>query len=432
MAMLAKHRATSTTRSSMGWNHRVGTHQIPPDSISNSGLDQRIGTAAAHAVRNVPVAKTEERVGAVGWNARGPSSTVLSWWPCARTGAWWASPRSRRCWRRRRTPCWLTLWTVIRLWWPQVRIRSGRHGWRRSGRNLDWLWSRNTATSKASSLPTGWLASCSGSTTRISTGSADSWPQLLTPEPPARKQCADACGTGCPGWPSAARRDGLGRPAGWHRGPNGQQPRRRLLHPRNRVPGRRGRHPNRDLGDPRPICGRRDRPHRPPRGAHRPARRLPPCGRHAAADQLAVERSRARCRGVGIGAGRQHHCHAGRHGPPLVAASPRPRPGVRGRTAGHRYPRPAVHRDLPGRGDCVVVTRPDSNGALRVAALVEIGGRLCGRPPARASLIRDTIGDTQSDAADPLPAPKPVRPPTTKHLAFRPWSLIPYPLRVFA
>jgi magnesium transporter len=49
----------------MGWNHRVGTHQIPPDSISNSGLDQRIGTAAAHAVRNVPVAKPEERVGAV-------------------------------------------------------------------------------------------------------------------------------------------------------------------------------------------------------------------------------------------------------------------------------------------------------------------------------------------------------------------------------
>src|SRR5215218_3285630 len=71
MAMLAKHRATSTTRSSMGWNHRVGTHQIPPDSISNSGLDQRIGTAAAHAVRNVPVAKPEERVRAVWEGMRG-------------------------------------------------------------------------------------------------------------------------------------------------------------------------------------------------------------------------------------------------------------------------------------------------------------------------------------------------------------------------
>ena len=47
----------------------MGTHQVPPDSISNSGLteelDQRIGTAAAHAVRNVPVAKPEERVRAV-------------------------------------------------------------------------------------------------------------------------------------------------------------------------------------------------------------------------------------------------------------------------------------------------------------------------------------------------------------------------------
>ena len=53
----------------MGWNHGVGTHQVPPDSISNSDLteelDQRIGTAAAHAVRNVPEAKPEERVGSV-------------------------------------------------------------------------------------------------------------------------------------------------------------------------------------------------------------------------------------------------------------------------------------------------------------------------------------------------------------------------------
>jgi magnesium transporter len=53
----------------------VGTHQVPPDSISNSGLtaglDQRIGTAAAHAVRNVPVAKPEEHVGFVFDGMRG-------------------------------------------------------------------------------------------------------------------------------------------------------------------------------------------------------------------------------------------------------------------------------------------------------------------------------------------------------------------------
>ena len=52
-------------------------------------------------------------------------------------------------------------------------------------------------------LPTGSPASCSGSTTRISTGSPPFRPPLLTPEPPARKQWADACGTGCRGWPSA-------------------------------------------------------------------------------------------------------------------------------------------------------------------------------------------------------------------------------------
>ena len=34
----------------------------------------------------------------------GPPSTAPSWWPCAPTGAWWVSPRSRGCWRRRRTP----------------------------------------------------------------------------------------------------------------------------------------------------------------------------------------------------------------------------------------------------------------------------------------------------------------------------------------
>ncbi len=59
----------------MGWNQGVGTHQVPPDSNSNSGLtgelDKRIGTAAAHAVRNVPVAGPEERVRAVWDGMRG-------------------------------------------------------------------------------------------------------------------------------------------------------------------------------------------------------------------------------------------------------------------------------------------------------------------------------------------------------------------------
>jgi magnesium transporter len=48
---------------------RSGNSSGTPDSTSNSNLteelEQRIGTAAAHAVRNVPVAKPEERVGAV-------------------------------------------------------------------------------------------------------------------------------------------------------------------------------------------------------------------------------------------------------------------------------------------------------------------------------------------------------------------------------
>ena len=73
--------------------------------------------------------------------------------------------------------------------------------------------------------PTGSPAPCSGSTTRISTGSAAFWPPLLTPEPPARKQWADARGTGCRRWPLAwpARWPRLA--AGWHGGPDGYQPR---------------------------------------------------------------------------------------------------------------------------------------------------------------------------------------------------------------
>jgi hypothetical protein len=112
-------------------------------------------------------------------------------------------------------------------------------------------------------LPRGSPASCSGSTTRILIGSAAFWPPLLTPEPPAKKQWADARGTGCRGWPSAwpARWPRLASRTRWlptSRGP---------LPPRNRVPGRCDRHPDRDPGDPRLILGRRDRPHSPPRGA---------------------------------------------------------------------------------------------------------------------------------------------------------------------
>ena len=66
---------TRAAASLVGWNHGVGTHHVPPDSISNAGLteelDQRIGTAAAHAVRNVPLAKPEEHVGSVFDGMRG-------------------------------------------------------------------------------------------------------------------------------------------------------------------------------------------------------------------------------------------------------------------------------------------------------------------------------------------------------------------------
>jgi len=116
-------------------------------------------------------------------------------------------------------------------------------------------------------LPTGSPAPCSGSTTRISTGSAAFWPPLLTPEPPARKQWADARGTGCRGWPLAwpARWPRLARWLAWRT--RSVPTSRGLLHPRNPVPGRCGRHPDRDPGDLRLIRRRRDRPHRPLRGA---------------------------------------------------------------------------------------------------------------------------------------------------------------------
>ncbi len=75
----------------VGWNDGVGAHQVPPDWVSNSGLkeelDQRIGTAAAHAVRNVPVAEPDERVAAVLDGMRGSTfdSAVVEY---AQTGAW--------------------------------------------------------------------------------------------------------------------------------------------------------------------------------------------------------------------------------------------------------------------------------------------------------------------------------------------------------
>ena len=63
-----------------GRNHRVGSHQVPRDPLSNSGLteelDEPIGTADAYAVRNVPVARPEERVGAVLDGMRGSTFDI--------------------------------------------------------------------------------------------------------------------------------------------------------------------------------------------------------------------------------------------------------------------------------------------------------------------------------------------------------------------
>ena len=70
-----------------------------PDAVSNfdltEALDQRIGTTAAHAVRNVPVATPEKRVGGVLDGMRGSIFDSAVVWPCAPTGAWWPRPNER-------------------------------------------------------------------------------------------------------------------------------------------------------------------------------------------------------------------------------------------------------------------------------------------------------------------------------------------------
>jgi hypothetical protein len=76
----------------------VGSHQVPRDPLSNSGLteelDEPIGTAAAYAVRNVPVARPEERVAAVLDGIRGSTFDSGIVVPCVRTGASPVSPQS--------------------------------------------------------------------------------------------------------------------------------------------------------------------------------------------------------------------------------------------------------------------------------------------------------------------------------------------------
>ena len=89
----------------------------------------------------------------------------------------------------------------------------------------------------------------------------------------------------------AGRRDGLGWTVGWHREPDGYRPRGAYF-----IPGivylADAVGTQTETSAIRGLSGRRDRPHRPPRRAHRPARRLPSRGRDAAPHQLAVARSR--------------------------------------------------------------------------------------------------------------------------------------------
>jgi hypothetical protein len=155
-----------------------------------------------------------------------------------------------------------------------------------AGRKPESPWSTNTATSKASS-PNGVAGILLRSTTRISTGSAAFWPPLLMPEPPARNQRATLVAPDA----VAGRRDGLGRSVGWHRGPDGYQPRGTYFIPgivylpdgvgTRPRPWRSAAYPW-ALGSPASPAARR---------AHRTARRLPSRGRDAATHQLAVARS---------------------------------------------------------------------------------------------------------------------------------------------
>jgi hypothetical protein len=141
-------------------------------------------------------------------------------------------------------------------------------------------------------LPRGSTASCSGNTTRILTGSAAFWPPLLTPEPPARKQWPTLVAPDAVAGRRLGRRDGLGWSAGWHRGPDGYQPRGAyfilgIVYLADAVgtqtrPWRSAAYPWASGSAASPAARR----------AHRTARRLPSRGRDAAPHQLAVARSR--------------------------------------------------------------------------------------------------------------------------------------------
>lgn len=110
----------------------MGSHQVPRDPLSNSGLteelDEPIGTAAACAVRNVPVARPEERVAAVSDGIRGStfdSAIVVAVCTNGRLVA--LAPIELLL----TAPADAVLADVMDIdppWWPRARIRSGPHG----------------------------------------------------------------------------------------------------------------------------------------------------------------------------------------------------------------------------------------------------------------------------------------------------------------
>jgi hypothetical protein len=258
----------------------VGSQQVPRDPLSNSGLteelDEPIGAAAAYAVRNVPVARPEERVG---WGVR-------CWTGCGSTFD--SAIVVAVCTNGRlvglaaielllAAPADAVLADVMDIDPPVVAPDTHQE-------RAAWLASKRTEPGVAvvdeygfpgpnpphrlagillrehdedlARRPSG--LHCS----RPNRQPGNSGPTLVAPDAVGGRRLG--------------RRDGLGRPAGWHRGPDGYQPRGGLLHPRNRVPGRCGRHPDRDLAIRGFIRGRRDRPASPgARRAHRTARRLP-------------------------------------------------------------------------------------------------------------------------------------------------------------
>ena len=220
----------------------MGTHQVPPDSISNSDLteelDQRIGTAAAHAVRNVPVAKPEERVGSVLDGMRGStfdSAVVVA--VCTNGRLVGLAPIERLL----AAPADAVLADVMDGDPPVVAPGTDqeRAAWLASQRAEPGLAVVDEHGHFKGLIPPhrlagillaehdedldrlgGFLASTADARTASQ--------ETVAPTPVASDAVAGR---------RLGRRDGLGRPAGWHRGPDGQQPRRRLLHPRNRVLG---------------------------------------------------------------------------------------------------------------------------------------------------------------------------------------------------